>query len=156
MPFEKPDVDKWALTKAQEVNCFDGLAIGDAFRKHVLENDAVAELGRKASETRPANSEVFSDGRFPGPPFGFHWSLHLTAQSIASAFVSLPVIFMGQPLPSPSDEEIAVSRKLAERIGSARSKLFLYVASSLRSAPPQPQIWKCPLVGASGRDQTSC
>ncbi|UWU69456.1 hypothetical protein [Bradyrhizobium sp. NC92] len=123
MPFEKPDVDKWARTKALEVNCFDGLAIGDAFRGHVLEDEEVAELGRKALEKRPVNAEVFSEGRFPGPPFGFHWSLHLTAQSIASAFVSLPVIFIGQPLPSPSDEEIAVSRKLAERIGSFKTLL---------------------------------
>jgi len=123
MPFEKPDVDKWTPTKAQEVNCFDGLAIGGAFRKHVLEDDEVAELGRKASETRPANSEVFLEGRFPGPPFGFHWSLHATAESIASAFVSLPVIFSGQSSRSPSDQEIAVSSKLAERIGLFKTLL---------------------------------
>lgn len=125
MLFEKPDVGTWEPTEAQDrPDRFDGLAIAEAFRKHVFGDEEVAELGRKASESQPGHSAVFLEGRFPGPPFGFHWSLHATAESIASAFVSLPVIFLGQPLLSPSDQEIAVSSKLADRIGSFKTLLL--------------------------------
>lgn len=123
MLFEKPDVDSWAPTEAQDVpDRFDGLAIAEAFRKHVF-NEEVADLGRKASEKRACNSAVFLEGQFPGPFVDFHWPLHATAESIAYAFVRLPVIFLGEQLPSPSEQEIAVSSQLADRIGSFRTLL---------------------------------
>lgn len=95
-----------------------GLPIAEAFRKHVLEHQEVAELGRKIAKTRPSSSAVFLEGQYPGPFVNFHWPLHATSESIAHAFVSQPIVFLGDALPVPSQPEAAVSRRLAERLAS--------------------------------------
>lgn len=116
MLFQKPDARKQEETEAQGPSDYlDGLTIAEAFRKHVLEHEEVADLGRKVS---PSNSAVFSEGQFPGWFVDFHWPLHATAETIAYAFVRQPIVFLGDPLPSPSDQETAVSSRLAERIDS--------------------------------------
>ncbi|MCA1393772.1 hypothetical protein I6F20_32665 [Bradyrhizobium sp. IC3123] len=121
MLFEKPDARRREQAEAQgAASSLDGLTLGEAFRKHVLADEEVADLGRKVLPTNPA---VFSEGQFPGPFVDFHWPLHATAETIAHAFVRQPIVFLGDPLPSPSDQEIAVSRRLAERIDSFTSLL---------------------------------
>ncbi|TFV69299.1 hypothetical protein E4K64_33540 [Bradyrhizobium frederickii] len=121
MLVENPDARKREQTEAQGAsNSLNGLTVAEAFRKHVLEDEEVADLGRKVSRT---NSAVFSEGQFPGSFVDFHWPLHATAETIAHAFVRQPIVFLGDPLPSPSDQEIAASRRLAERIVSFTSLL---------------------------------
>jgi hypothetical protein len=121
MLVENPDARKREQTEAQGAsNSLNGLTLAEAFRKHVLEDEEVADLGRKVWRT---NSAVFSEGQFPGPVSDFHWPLHATAETIAHAFVRQPIVFLGDPLPSPSDQEIAASRRLAERIDSFTSLL---------------------------------
>jgi hypothetical protein len=41
-------------------NYLDGLPLGAAFRKFVLEDEEIGDLGRLISSVRPAHSAVFS------------------------------------------------------------------------------------------------
>ena len=98
----------------------NGLALACAFRKLVLEDTKVAALGRRLAEKSRGNSDVFSDGKFPGACIDYHWPLDASAETIAYAFVRLPILFLDKPLPRPSELETEVSELLADRIGQAR------------------------------------
>ncbi|MBR0931711.1 hypothetical protein JQ561_34305 [Bradyrhizobium diazoefficiens] len=147
MLFEMPDARNREQTDAQGASSsLDGLTLGEAFRKHVLADEGVADLGRKVS---PTNLAVFSEGQFPGPFVDYYWPLHATAETIAYAFVRQPIVFLDDPLPSPSDQENAVSRRLAERIDSfttllVRRELIAIgtVASTGLEAPIGRGQWK--------------
>jgi hypothetical protein len=96
----------------------DGLTLAAAFRKHVLEDAEIAAIGRRLSEIRQRNSSVFLEGQFPGPYVDFHWPLQISAESIAYAFVSSPLVLLDQPLPNPSELETVASQLLADRIAA--------------------------------------
>jgi hypothetical protein len=100
----------------------DGLPLGEAFRKHVLDESEIAAIGRRISEVRPSNSAVFLEGQFPSG-FSFYWPVLVSAESIAYAFVSSPLSFLGEPSPKPSELEAAVSRLLADRIAALIGRL---------------------------------
>lgn len=99
-------------------NYLDGLPLGSAVRKFVLEDKEIVDLGRLISAVNPGHSAVFLEGQFPGAFVNFCWPLRASAETIADAFVHLPIIIPGKPLPSPSIREMAVSLKLAERLAS--------------------------------------
>src|SRR5579863_9593895 len=92
-----------------------GLCLGDAFRKYVLQDHEVAEVGHRLIEKQRGYSAVFVDGQAPGPFIDFHWPIRATAESIAFQFVRPLVFFMDGDFPAPSELETEASRALAKR-----------------------------------------
>ena len=101
-----------------QVKYLNGLSLAEAFRKLVIDDSEVVAAGRRLSEVSQRNSAVFSDGQFPGPFVDFHWPLRSTPESIAWAFVYSPIMFMDEPLPTPSELEKTASKILSERIAA--------------------------------------
>lgn len=119
MSFEKGEAQVLSPTEPQPApEYLGGLTIAEAFRKYVLEHQEVIDLGRKIAKARPSYSDVFSEGQYPDAFFGFHWPLHATPENIAYAFVSQPIVIVGNSLRASSEDEAAVSRKLSERLAS--------------------------------------
>jgi hypothetical protein len=101
----------------------DGLTLAAAFRKHVIEDDEVAAIGHQFAEMHRRRSPVFLDGNFPGPIVEYHWPLHISAESIAYAFVSSPSVSLDEYSRPPSELEIAASELLSARIGTLTDHL---------------------------------
>ncbi|MCK1417632.1 hypothetical protein IVB55_32770 [Bradyrhizobium sp. CW4] len=95
-----------------------GLPLAEAFHRHVIQDDEIAEIGRRIMQVQRGNSDVFLEGQFPGAFVNFHWPLHISAADIAYAFVSSPVTFLDRPLPTPSELESAASKLIADRFAA--------------------------------------
>ncbi|WP_050631128.1 hypothetical protein [Bradyrhizobium viridifuturi] len=89
--------------------------LAKAFLKYVF---GEAEISAFEGRLKPAHSTMFSEGQFPGPFVDYHWPLHISAESLADAFVSSPVVLMGQLSPTPSVLEVAVAKLIAHRIAT--------------------------------------
>lgn len=109
-----------ALNAAKQLN---GLSLIEGFRNFVLEDQEVVALSMHVLAADKRHSTIFRDGQAPGPSEDFHWPLDWTAPTIAYQFVASNLIFVGDPIPTPSPAISAVSEVLADRIGRLRNLL---------------------------------
>lgn len=95
-------------------NLLNGLGLGEAFRRCVIDDPEVVMLG-KLVIGRCGHRAVFEEGNAPGPFVSFHWSLGLSAKDLAWEFVRPLIYFISAPLPEPSPEISNASIALADR-----------------------------------------
>lgn len=96
-------------TTENVANELDGLSLGDAFIRYVLNDPAAVEVRQQLLARKPTYASIFNEGVVPGPTIGFHWHLKYPAEIMAADF-GRPIMFMlGDPMHRPSDLESAVS-----------------------------------------------
>jgi hypothetical protein len=110
----------FALNAAKQLH---GLSLIEGFQKFVLKDPEVVALGMHVLAADKLHTAVFRDGQAPGPFVDFHWPLDSTASAIAFQFVASPIIFIGDPIATPSPAILAVSEVLADRIARLRDLL---------------------------------
>ena len=65
-------------TKDPQINALSGLGLGTAFKRFVLEDARVRELGEQVVAPDGRHREVFEQGQSPGPVIEFTWHLMST------------------------------------------------------------------------------
>jgi hypothetical protein len=135
----------FALNDAEQLH---GLSLIEGFQKFVLKDPEVVALSMHVLAADKRHAAIFRDGQAPGPFVDFHWPLDPTASAIAFQFVSSPIIFVDDPVETPSPAILAVSEALADRIARLRNLLAsgeitafgTYVLSGLEM-PIGPHQW---------------
>jgi len=104
-------------------DALNGLSLGDAFRRCVLEDGEVAAIGNELCAVDRSASAVFRDGNYPGEIIDYHWPVHVNAENISYAFTSSMLVLLDRPLPEPSELQVSASKLLASRL----SELIAYL-----------------------------
>jgi hypothetical protein len=100
-----------------------GLSLMEGFQKFVLKDPEVVALSMPILAADKRHTAIFRDGEAPSPSGGFHWFLDWTASALASQFVASNLVFVGDPIATPSPAIVAVSEVLADRIAQLRNLL---------------------------------
>jgi hypothetical protein len=118
------DVRVFPVLRAPDApNYLNGLSLSEAFRRYVINDPEVVALAKRLLKTDARHSTVFLEGQAPGYFVDFHWPLESTASAVAYRFVDSPVVFMDDPIPTPSASIAAVSEALADRMAGLRGLL---------------------------------
>jgi hypothetical protein len=106
------------LRSPDAVSHLYGKGLADAFRMFVLEDPEVAALN--ALQRNPSS---LKKGMRPGPSSAYHWSLNITAEALAYAYVDSFFHDPGKPHPTASTEQHDISFALADRLSALRDLL---------------------------------
>lgn len=97
-----------------EVDLHD-LSLRDAFFAVVLNAPDVVALERELTGRLPKFSECLQTGQLPSWCVDHRWPLDSSADTLAYGFVYLPISFLGDPRPTPSEDQIRAGKSLADR-----------------------------------------
>ena len=111
-------------TKDPQINALSGLGLGTAFKRFVLEDARVRELGEQVVAPDGRHREVFEQGQSPGPVIEFTWALDVDPAELAYAFVR-PIVFFvpGPPLPEATPAMHAVADLIVCRMRAFQAAL---------------------------------
>lgn len=91
------------------------LSLRDAFFAVVLNAPEVVALERELAGRLPIFSGCLQTGQLPSWRIDYQWPLHSSADTLAYGFVYLPISFLGDPRPTPSEDQIRAGESLADR-----------------------------------------
>lgn len=91
------------------------LSLRDAFIVVVLNAPEVVALESELAGRLPMFSRCMQTGQLPSWRVDYQWPLHSSADTLANGFVYLPISFLGDPRPTPSEDQIRAGASLAAR-----------------------------------------
>lgn len=82
-----------------KITDLNGLSLGEAFRKVVIDDPDVIAIGLLALAESKTYANVFKEGQSPGPLENYTWDLDANAENLAYWFTSRPITFIDEQQP---------------------------------------------------------
>jgi hypothetical protein len=115
---EKLELPTAPLRQMGGVAQLNGLSLVQAFKKFVVEDPVVIELGRRASQVEKGSGSIFENGQFPGPFVTWRWPAVLDDYDLSACFMRPLMRYPGDVEPKAKPEVRVALEALADRYSS--------------------------------------
>jgi hypothetical protein len=93
-------------------------SLREAFFSVVLKDPEVIALEREVADRLSMFSECLQTGQLPRWTIDYHWPLHISADTLAKGFCSIPFSSLDEARIKPSEAEIRAARLLSDRFSA--------------------------------------